>query len=110
MIISFSRSISVYDDPLVCSNIIETVNSLKLLGVTVSKDLRWNTHINLLIKKTSKRLYFISQLKRAKASLEDLIKINAACIRSFRLYASQVYHYNLLNYLRKSQHKSKSGK
>jgi hypothetical protein len=53
MRISFTRSIPEYDDLLLDSNIIETVNSLKLLGVTLSKDLRWNIHIDSLIKKTS---------------------------------------------------------
>ncbi len=103
MRISFSRSIPEYDNLLIDSNIIETVNSLKLLGVTLSKDLRWNNiHIDSLIKKTSKRLYFISQLKRAKVSPEDLIKFYVACIRSVLLYACQVYHYNLPEYLSKS--------
>ena len=102
MRISFSRSIPEYDNLLIDSNIIETVNSLKLLGVTLSKDLRWNIHIDSLIKKTSKRLYFISQLKRAKVSPEDLIKFYVACIRSVLLYACQVYHYNLPEYLSKS--------
>ena len=102
MRISFSRSIPEYDNLLIDSNIIETVNSLKLLGVTLSKDLRWNIHIDSLIKKTSKRLYFISQLKPTKVSPEDLIKFYVACIRSVLLYACQVYHYNLLEYLSKS--------
>ena len=68
MRISFARSTSNYHNLLVDLNIIETVDSLKLLGVTLIKDLRWNTHIDLLIKKTSKRLYFITQLKCAKVS------------------------------------------
>ena len=54
------------------------------------------------MKKTSKRLYFISQLKGAKVSPEDLIKIYAACIHSVLLYACQVYHYTLPNYMSKS--------
>ena len=83
-------------------NIIFEINSLKLLGVTLSKDLRWNVYIDSLIKKTSKRLYFISQLKRAKVSPEDLIKFYVACIRSVLLYACQVYHYNLPEYLSRS--------
>lgn len=102
MRISFARSTSNYDDLLVDSNIIETLYSLKLLGVTLSKDLRWNTHIDLLIKKTSKRLFFITKIKRAKVSPEDLIKFYVTCIRSVFLYACQVYHYSLPEYLGKS--------
>ena len=35
-------------------------------------------------------------------SPEDLIKFYVACIRSVLLYACQVYHYNLPEYLSKS--------
>ena len=33
---------------------------------------------------------------------EDLIKFHVACIRSILLYACQVYHYSLPDYLSKS--------
>ena len=54
------------------------------------------------LKCVSNLQYFISQLKPAKASPEDLIKFYVACIRSVLLYACQVYHYNLPEYLSKS--------
>ena len=42
------------------------VDSAKLLGVTMSSSLTWNTHIDEVIKKASERLYFTVQLKRAR--------------------------------------------
>ena len=60
MRISFSRSSPKYDNLLINTNTIEIVDSLKLLGMTINKDLKWNTHLDLLIKKAFKRLYFIS--------------------------------------------------
>ncbi len=42
---------------------LEIVKSAKLLGVTVTSDLSWNVHINNVIKKAAKRLYFFVQLK-----------------------------------------------
>ncbi len=44
---------------------LEIVKSAKLLGITVTSDLSWNVHINNVIKKAAKRLYFLVQLKRA---------------------------------------------
>ena len=34
---------------------IEVVTSAKLLGITISDNLTWNTHINELVKKTNKK-------------------------------------------------------
>jgi hypothetical protein len=36
---------------------LETVDSYKLLGVHISKDLSWNTHCDYIVKKANKRLY-----------------------------------------------------
>ena len=38
-------------------------NSVKILGVTISSDLKWNEHISECIKKANKRLYFVVLLK-----------------------------------------------
>ena len=45
---------------------LEVVDSAKLLGVTIRSSPSWNTHINEVIKKVSKRLYLLVQLKRAR--------------------------------------------
>ena len=52
MEISFSRSLPEHKNVLVDADITEIVDPLELLGMTVGKDLKWNTHIDLLIKKT----------------------------------------------------------
>ena len=45
---------------------LEMVDSAKLLGVTIRSSPSWNAHINEVIKKASKRLYFMVQLKRTR--------------------------------------------
>lgn len=40
---------------------LEVVDSAKLLGVTIRSSPSWNAHINEVIKKASKRLYFLVQ-------------------------------------------------
>ena len=45
---------------------LEVDDSSKLLGVTIRSSPSWNAHINEVIKKASKRLYFLVQLKRAR--------------------------------------------
>ena len=39
---------------------IEVVPSAKILGLRISKDLKWNAHISDIVKKVSTRLYLIS--------------------------------------------------
>ena len=67
------------------------VNSYKILGVHVSNDLTWNTHIDYLIKKTNKRLYALRILKKSGLAIDDLVKIFCALIRSILEYASPVW-------------------
>jgi len=53
----------------------------------------------LLFKKTSKKLHFLVQLKRAKLSTNDLLLFYTTCIRSAIDYAVPVFHHSLPKYL-----------
>jgi len=44
---------------------IQLVTTFKLLGLHLDASLSWTTHINTVVSKASKRLYFLKQLKRA---------------------------------------------
>ena len=59
---------------------VETVKSAKLLGVTISDDLSWNEHVREVVKKASKRLYFLVQLKRARLPTSELVLFYCTCI------------------------------
>ena len=54
----------------------------------------------MIIKKASKRLYFLSQLKRARVAKQDLVLFYTSCIRSILTYASPVFFYALPEYLK----------
>ena len=41
----------------------ETVSSAKVLGVTISSDLKWSAHIDSITTKAAKRLYLLRQLQ-----------------------------------------------
>ena len=69
------------------------------MGEIITSDLSWNEHINETVKKVSKRLYFLVQLKRAKLSCRDLVLFYATCIRSILVYAVPVFFYALPKYL-----------
>ena len=71
--ISFARNPVELDTLVIDGKEVEVVSTAKLLGLTISANLTWNTHIEEVLKKARKRLYFLVQLKRAKLPPTDLI-------------------------------------
>jgi hypothetical protein len=68
---SFKKNPGTYENITINGNTIDVVRSVKILGVTLQSNLKWNEHINNIVKKASKRLYFLSQLERAKVPSND---------------------------------------
>ena len=64
--ISFSRSAASFEAVTINDKPIEVVTSVKRLGLTISNNLKWNAHIENVIKKGTSRLYQLRQLKRVK--------------------------------------------
>ena len=71
---------------------LESVNSVKLLGLNVSSDLKWNVHVSELVRKVSTRLYFLRQLKKSHVITRELLLFYITCIRSILEYGSPVFH------------------
>ena len=63
----------------------------KLLGLTISDDLTWNAHVNEVVKKASKKLYSLVQLKRSRLPPSDLVLLYLSCVRSTVDYAIPVF-------------------
>lgn len=99
--ISFSKSNKEFDPIMVNNTSLETVEHVKILGLNVSNNLKWNVHINEIVKKASKRLYFLTQLKRSNVGCKELVQFFKSCIRSLIEYACPVYHDSLPEYLSK---------
>ena len=70
-----------------------------MLGVTINSSLTWNDHIEDLVKKAFRKLYFLVQLRRAQIPPKDLIAYYCACIRSTLDYACPLFHHALPKYL-----------
>ena len=67
--------------------------------LTISNNLLWDDHIDNMIKKTNKRLFFIILLKRAQVPLKDIIMFYCTCIRPVLGYCSPVFNHALLKYV-----------
>ena len=92
MCISFQHDNLDLSPLLLGEQIIETVQSHKVLGLTIQSNLKWNDHINSIVTKASKRLCIIRILCRNGVPVEYLIEIYFALIRSVLEYCCPVWH------------------
>jgi len=74
---------------------VERVTGFKLLGIHITSDLKWNTHIDKICAKASSRLYFLKQLKRAGLAADQLRHFYLSTIRPILEYCYVVWHHGL---------------
>ncbi|XP_067016489.1 uncharacterized protein [Acropora muricata] len=98
--ISFSKRPGFVDLIVIEGKELEVVGSVKLLGLNIASDSNWNSHILEVIKKVSRRLYFLVQLKRARVPLQDLVLFYTSCVRSVTEYAIPAFCNALPLYLK----------
>ncbi len=61
---------------------VTAVESFRFLGTTISQDLKWENHIESMVKKAQQRLYFLRQLRKFNLPQELLIQFYSAIIES----------------------------
>ena len=98
--ISFTHKPEQFDAITVDGKELEAVKSAKLLGLTISDNLTWNAHVNDVVKKASKKLYFLVQLNRVQLPPSNLVLFYKSCIRTSVHYAVPVFYNALPQYLK----------
>lgn len=63
------------------------VDSVKLLGVTISSNMKWDRHVNTVLKKANKKIYVIRNLRKANCPPSTIYRAYVSIIRSTLLYA-----------------------
>ena len=58
-----------------------------------------DNNVEELVKNAGRKLYFLTQLKRARVTPQDLVAFYCACVRSSLDYACAVFHFSLPQYL-----------
>ena len=66
---------------------LQNVDDLKVLGVTLSSSLTWNSNIRRVVSKASQRICIIRNLKRCDCPTDLMVKAYMAFVRSVLLYA-----------------------
>ena len=97
MAVCFGKQFDASRLPILAINgsMIERVSCFKLLGVYFNCDLTWQNHVDYILKKVSKRIYFIYLLMRAGINSSDVVSVYCSLIRTILEYASPVWHAGL---------------
>ncbi len=83
MIVDFRRTPPHHLPPLTIMNsTVTALESFRFLGTTISQDLKWDNHIESMVKKAQQRLYFLRQLRKFSLPHELLIQLYSAIIES----------------------------
>ncbi len=77
MWIRFTRSSPAPPIISIGNKMIERVTNFKLLGVAMQNDLKWKSHVQGIVKKASKRIYFVRACR--KANLPSNIGLTTYC-------------------------------
>ncbi len=99
LLFQFTTVRSPFPSVVLSSGTLELVEQAKVLGLTISNDLKWSKHVAEMINKVNKRIYFIIQLKRAKVPAKDIINFYCTCVRPVLEYSCEVFHFALSTYL-----------
>ena len=92
MITNFSKHSPQVEPVHVDGSPVSQVTNAKLLGVTISHDLKWDIHVKNITRSASSRLYYLIVLKRCRAPTDHLLKIYLQRIRPVLEYACQSWH------------------
>ena len=76
-------------------DLVETVEEMKLLGLTVRSDLSWKSNTKQIVAKAYKRLWMIKRLKNHGANLNDLKEIYFKQIRAILEFGAPVWNSGL---------------
>src|SRR4029434_3730469 len=82
MTVDFRRSPPALPPLIIHNSTVLAVESFRFLGSTISRNLKWETNINTIIKKAQQRMYFLRHLRKYNLPQELLILFYTAVIES----------------------------
>ena len=88
---NFSKS-QINHNYSINNSLVHCVDELNLLGVIISKDLKWYSNTNFLVTKCNRKFFMFAKLKSFRASREDLLRVWVSYLRPICEYAAPVWH------------------
>ena len=75
-----------HSDPL------EVIYETKLLGVTLTSDLSWSTHVKNITRRATKNLWVLIRFKALGGTTDQLVLVYITRVRSILEFAAPVFH------------------
>ncbi len=82
MIMDLRRNPPALPPLTIMNSTVTAVESYRLLGSTISQDLKWDNHIDSIVRKAQQRLYFLRQLRKFNLPQDLLKQFYSAIIES----------------------------
>ncbi len=82
MIVDFRRNPPALPPLTIMNSTVTAVESFRFLGTTISQVLKWDNHVDSIVKKAQQRLYFLCQLRKFNLPQELLKQFYSAIIES----------------------------
>ena len=95
LIFNFSKNYQFSTDVRLKGEHIETLDKMKLLGTTITSDLRWNENTSIIVKDSNKRMQFLHRAAKFTNNVWDLKKIYMLQVRSKLEQSAVVWHSSL---------------
>ena len=71
---------------------IEVVEEMRVLGITITSDMKWATNTNIMVTRANKKLWVLRRLKDSGAKEDDLVDIYCKQVRSLLELAVPAWH------------------
>ncbi|KAI7809293.1 receptor-interacting serine/threonine-protein kinase 2 [Triplophysa rosa] len=107
MIVDFRRNPPSLPPLTILDSTVDTVESFRFLGSTISQDLKWESHIDSIVKKAQQRLYFLPPKLWAHSCLSEAPHLHllqvSTLVSNEAIYADlpgvRCYSYSLASYV-----------
>ncbi|KAI8514761.1 hypothetical protein Bbelb_073520 [Branchiostoma belcheri] len=90
--ICFARTPPTPEPLLIDGQTLETVVHIKVLGVTIQSDLKWDIQVDYMISASNRKLFLLRRLKRFGVTTQNLTTVYIVYVRSTMEYAAPVWH------------------
>ncbi len=94
-----------YTPLMISGTPVERMSSFKYLGVNISEDLTWTSHIQTHVKKARQRLFHLQQLRKCRVSPAILKTFNSGAIERVLTQCISVWYGNSSNQDCKALHR-----
>jgi hypothetical protein len=92
MNVSFLQNLPHAQPLQMCSRDLQMVDKIKILGVTIASNLKWDCHISNVVHRASNKLYMLKLLRKFKLPVKDLLTIYRCYVRPLLEYAVPVWN------------------